>query len=107
MLLRLLTAAIVLSPALAFAQTSSVSSKNWSGVYAGVIGGVTIDRAATQTSVASAGAYFVVSDPAQIAAAGRGKIKIDNPIGGFRGGFDWQRHHFLVGASVDVSRHSF
>jgi len=107
MLLRALTAALVLSPGVAFAQTSSVSPPNWSGVYAGVIAGATIDRALTQTSVASPGAYFVTSDPSQIEAAGRGVIKTNHPIGGLRGGFDWQHHRLVVGASIDATLHSF
>jgi len=98
----LISVALLLTPGVASAQQSIAPTAPWSGAYAGITGGLTIHRASTATVVAAPGAYFITTDPAQIAEAGRGTISAVRGMGGLRSGYDWHPSSALIGIAIDL-----
>ena len=83
------------------APQARVAAYDWSGFYIGANAGYAWGSSNVATSVSSSGAYFVTTDPAQIAAAGQASLHPSGGTGGIQAGYNWQVGQLLYGLEVD------
>lgn len=96
----------MLGPAIADNGSQSTPPGDWAGLYLGVNAGGARAENRARTMVLNSGGYFITTDPAQIAGAGKQNQSASDFIGGIQAGHNWQAGRFVIGVEADVSNAS-
>jgi outer membrane immunogenic protein len=100
---RVAGSALAAAAAIVAGAPAEAQSYNWTGFYLGTnLGGAWSATDAT-TNVASNGAYFITTDPAQIASAGVHRQSARGFSGGAQTGYNWQTGPLVLGVEADFN----
>jgi outer membrane immunogenic protein len=82
--------------------STNLSSNIWTGFYVGANAGGAWNKIDAKTRVASNGAYFITTDPAQIATSGSQRENTSNFIGGGQAGYNFQMNRLVFGFEAEI-----